>query len=196
MSDRRIRRTRQALQGALIELIIERGYEATTVADIAERADVGRSTFYAHFADKEDLLRSGIDALHGWIREQSGPGRPRAEGHPALGFVGPMLQHANESRDIFRAFAGKRSGQLVEGLFHDLWIELLREGWPEAEPHALHAIAGAFGATLTWWLTEAEELGPAEVEARFCALITPILPGRARGSGPQGSRAEPEAPRR
>ena len=56
--DRRSRRTRQALHQALIRLIVERGYDEITVADIADAADTGRSTFYAHFTDKDDLLRS------------------------------------------------------------------------------------------------------------------------------------------
>src|SRR5690606_22537701 len=54
--DRRVRRTRQALLQALIELTTEQGYEHVTVQGIAERANVGRTTFYAHFRDKEELL--------------------------------------------------------------------------------------------------------------------------------------------
>lgn len=54
--DRRIRRTRDALHLALIELMMERGYERITVSDIIARADIGRSTFYTHYRDKDDLL--------------------------------------------------------------------------------------------------------------------------------------------
>ena len=61
--DRRSRRTRQALHQALIRLIVERGYDEITVGDIADAADSGRSTFYAHFTDKDDLLRSAGDYL-------------------------------------------------------------------------------------------------------------------------------------
>ena len=50
--DRRVQRTRQLLQDALISMMIEKGYAATTVQDIIGRANVGRATFYAHFADK------------------------------------------------------------------------------------------------------------------------------------------------
>src|SRR4051812_15011818 len=62
-ADRRVRRTRRNLTDALIGLILERGYEAITVQDILDRADIGRSTFYAHFRDKDALLLSCFDDL-------------------------------------------------------------------------------------------------------------------------------------
>lgn len=55
-TDRRIRRTRQVIQDALIALIREKGFETVTVQEIVDRADVNRSTFYFHFQDKYDLL--------------------------------------------------------------------------------------------------------------------------------------------
>ena len=54
--DRRVGKTRRALKEALTDLILEKGYEGVTVQDVIDRADVGRSTFYAHFIDKDDLL--------------------------------------------------------------------------------------------------------------------------------------------
>jgi AcrR family transcriptional regulator len=74
--DRRARRTRQALHQALMRLIVERGYEQVTVADIAEAANVGRSTFYAHFTDKDDLLRSAAGNLRAIVIEEHRPRRP------------------------------------------------------------------------------------------------------------------------
>jgi AcrR family transcriptional regulator len=55
--DRRVRRTRQALQDALFTLMTEKGYDAVTVQDTIDRADVGRSTFHSHYADKDELLQ-------------------------------------------------------------------------------------------------------------------------------------------
>ncbi|MBN9138523.1 MAG: TetR family transcriptional regulator, partial [Phyllobacterium sp.] len=59
--DRRIARTRATLQHALISLIPKKGYEAITVEDICDVANVGRSTFYAHCTGKDDLKRRGLD---------------------------------------------------------------------------------------------------------------------------------------
>jgi len=53
-NDRRVERTQQLLRAALLSLIEEKGFEALTVQDIIDRANVGRATFYSHFDNKED----------------------------------------------------------------------------------------------------------------------------------------------
>lgn len=60
IQDRRVRRTRAALVDAFLELVVERPYDEIAVGDIIERAGVGRSTFYQHVANKEDLLRQSL----------------------------------------------------------------------------------------------------------------------------------------
>jgi AcrR family transcriptional regulator len=61
--DRRVQKTRKLLQEALIELVAEKGYESVTIQEILDQANVGRSTFYAHFQDKDQLLHSILDRL-------------------------------------------------------------------------------------------------------------------------------------
>jgi len=61
--DRRVQKTRKLLQDALIELVAEKSYETVSIREILERANVGRSTFYAHFQDKDQLLHSILDRL-------------------------------------------------------------------------------------------------------------------------------------
>src|SRR5437899_3343596 len=61
--DRRIPRTRAMLQHALTSLILKKGYDAITIQDICDKANVGRSTFYAHYTSKDDLKRSGFAHL-------------------------------------------------------------------------------------------------------------------------------------
>lgn len=55
-SDRRVHRTREVLQKALIELISEHGYDTITIQDIVDRANVGRTTFYLHYTSKDELF--------------------------------------------------------------------------------------------------------------------------------------------
>ena len=123
--DRRVKRTRRALHEALIGLILEKGYEAITVQDIADRADVGRSTFYAHFVDKDALLLGGFDALPAFR-----PDRPRdAPGDGAetlFEFSLDMFHHAHEQRRLFRALVGQRSGVLLVRQLELLLSDLVR----------------------------------------------------------------------
>jgi AcrR family transcriptional regulator len=67
--DRRVQRTQDLLREALLSLIREKGFDALSVQDIIDRANVGRATFYAHFDNKQDLLLSGFDGLRESLKE-------------------------------------------------------------------------------------------------------------------------------
>src|SRR5438552_2676589 len=105
--DRRVQRTRALLQEALLALMTEKGYEETTVQDIIDRANVGRATFYAHFADKETLLTSRLEDLRNSLseRQRQAPG--------SLGFSLAMLEHARSHLPVWSAIVGRDSGALV-----------------------------------------------------------------------------------
>ncbi len=70
-TDRRVQRTRELLQKSLIDLIGERGYDAITIQDIVDRANVARTTFYVHYSSKDDLFMSCHEAIVSEFR--SGP---------------------------------------------------------------------------------------------------------------------------
>src|SRR6266516_4765255 len=108
-TDRRVQRTRQLLQDALISMMIEQGYEATTVQDIIDRANVGRATFYAHFADKETLLTSRLEDLRNFLgeRQRQAPG--------GLHFSLAMLEHARSHLPVWPAFVGVLTWWLDQG---------------------------------------------------------------------------------
>src|SRR5262245_53483333 len=71
--DRRVQRTKTSLHDALIGLAIEKPYPSIAVKEILDRANVGRSTFYTHFRDKDDLLESGIHEV--LLSMHDGPAR-------------------------------------------------------------------------------------------------------------------------
>ena len=71
--DRRITRTRKALTEALVELGLERGFESLKIRDIAERADVGYSTFYRHYKSKNDLLTCHLREIQREIQREMYP---------------------------------------------------------------------------------------------------------------------------
>lgn len=62
-TDRRVQRTRELLQKALINLINEQGYDAITIQDVVDRANVGRTTFYLHYSSKDELFMSCHQAV-------------------------------------------------------------------------------------------------------------------------------------
>ncbi|HEY6157139.1 MAG TPA: TetR/AcrR family transcriptional regulator [Gemmatimonadales bacterium] len=172
-TDRRVQRTRQLLQDALIAMMIEKGYEATTVQDIIDRANVGRATFYAHFADKDTLLASRLEDLRSFLgeRQRQAPG--------SFGFSLAMLDHARSHVPVWRAIVGRESGALVlqrvQSMIADLAGSDLKAlsfaGTRAQRDLAVQYIAGAFMAVLTWWLDRGANLSPEEVDAIFRRLV-------------------------
>jgi AcrR family transcriptional regulator len=180
--DRRVQRTRKLLQDALNSMMIEKGYEATTVQDIIDRANVGRSTFYAHFADKETLLASRLEDLRAFLAQQQRQARMvRGNGARArdLAFSLPMLNHARDHVQLYGAIIGRESGAIVLKRVHRTIAELAYDdlealGFKGAAPQrdlAAEYLAGAFMAVLTWWLDHGAKLSPEEVDAIFRRLV-------------------------
>ena len=175
--DRRVRRTRGALRDALVALIIERGWDGFSVQDLCERADVGRSTFYMHFADKEEVLAGGFADLGKEIRAQLA----RSEAARPLGFSRALLDHAREHLRVFRAMVGRRSSHLVQGKMRDLVRELVREDMagllpPGARREGTAAfLAGAFFELLIWSLEAKPPTTAEQADALFQELAAPVL---------------------
>jgi AcrR family transcriptional regulator len=175
-------RTRAALRQALISLILERGWDAIGIHDICQRAKIGRSTFYTHFADKEELLLTGFDELRRALR------MPRSDGSPeGLRFARGLLEHAHENRRLFRALVGKRSSLAVQRRFLQLIVELLAEELGARDEPTLNYLAGALFQLVFWWLEARKPLPPLELDALFQRLSAPVLAAaraaRASGSG-------------
>ncbi|CAN7260625.1 TetR/AcrR family transcriptional regulator [Pseudoduganella sp. LjRoot289] len=93
--DRRRQKTRTALHGAFLGLLLDQGYDALKIGDVVERANVGRSTFYEHYRTKHDLLRASIGepfaVLADLVLDQ-----PAAERLPGL------LQHFRDNQRVAR----------------------------------------------------------------------------------------------
>jgi len=188
-ADRRVQRTRRALSEALVELILERGWTAVSVQDVCDRANIGRSTFYSHFGDKEDLLIAGLDDLGQAVR---GLGSVR-NGDPPLGFVRGVIEHAQEQRALFRAVIGKNGGHLVQLRFREMLTGLFTEDFTALAPTspqlgpAVAYVAGAFSELLIWWLETRSPLDAPQLEQLFHRMTTPVVdqlrdaPGLAAG---------------
>jgi len=169
-TDPRVVRTRAALRQALISLILERGWDAVGIHDICQRAQIGRSTFYTHFADKEELLLVGFDELRRWLRGSRAAGSPEG-----FRFTRGLLEHAHENRRLFRALVGKRSSLAVQRRFLQLIVELIADELEQPDEPTLNYLAGALFQLVFWWLEARKPLPPAELEAIFQRLSAPVL---------------------
>ncbi len=202
--DRRVQRTRQLLRGALLSLIRERGFEALSVQDIIDRANVGRATFYAHFENKQDLLVSGFEELRASLRERQRRALSREAGmeERVLAFSQEMFTHADEYRDLFRAMAGKRSGAMVQSLVHKLLLDLVREdvkavmrrgtASPDPTEALVRFITGGMFGLLMWWLQGNMRVSSEELNTLFRRLALPVLkaaPHEAQ-AGARGARSQ------
>ena len=164
-ADRRVGRTRALLQKALIELIDERGYEAITIQEIVDRANVARTTFYVHYTSKDDLFLSCHEAILGEF--ESGPLRPHPLSREELlsPDVPPGMilayQHLLDARaHLYPVFQGKDGSLILRRIrdwsAHEIEVNL-RAVFDEADsiiPFDLLAnyLAGAQIALMQWWL--------------------------------------------
>jgi AcrR family transcriptional regulator len=164
--DRRVRRTRRALRAALLELVTERGYDKVTVQDVLDRADVGRSTFYAHFRDKDALFASCFDDLRAGLQRDL----DHAAGHPRNGTqpLGVIFEHAYRNQAVYQAVGVAH----LHGLLFDALLEHLRGG-PVRQPAEIVAEyhASALVGVLGWWVRAGFPYGPAEM-SRICLEVT------------------------
>ena len=97
--DRRTQRTRQALMTAFVDLMLERGYEAVSVADVVERANIGRSTFYVHFAGIEGILKQSLAFPSSRLL-------PLTDGTATPESLASILEHVRGQRRINKVFFG------------------------------------------------------------------------------------------
>ena len=190
--DRRIQRTRQLLHEALIALILEKGYDAITVQDILERANLGRSTFYAHYRDKEDLLLSGFQALFDafqkeYLQVASPLADPVQAGRDLSLF---FFRHAGSHHGLFRAMIGEQGSKHIMDHTQAYLTQLIRSAIvarlsdrsrdvsrSQDLPLDLLAyyISSSFLSLLTWWLDHDLPYTPEQMDVLYQQLVFPGL---------------------
>jgi AcrR family transcriptional regulator len=106
--DRRVRRTRAALRDAFLALVLEKGYEKTTIQDILDRADVGRSTFYVHYRDKEALLMALFDAMRDQLERELAD-IPASDPVDVTLPAALLYEHAYRNQRVYRALCRRQA---------------------------------------------------------------------------------------
>ena len=180
--DRRAQRTRQLLHDAMFSLMLEKRYDKITVQDIIDRANVGRSTFYAHFQDKEDLALSGMVQMLDQLGQAVGQD---ASGGLSLMPVLALFQHVQENQHFFKA--------LTRGRGLDLFFERGQVYWTRRLEAALQAqlpqgqlssvpipiiatsVSGALITLLKWWLDNKMPYTPERMDEIARQLTMPMI---------------------
>jgi AcrR family transcriptional regulator len=194
-TDRRIQRTRQSLRTALLALIKEQGYDAISIEDITERANVGRATFYLHYKDKEDLLLEEFSEManekaqvlsavpfSAWLQSQEDIVDPKEErAAPPLLIV---FEHIHENAELYYILLkSERSSRIVERIrkISTEAIVQFMETRAKTDPIPFRFqvpiefiaafFSGALLSTVDWWLEEGMRHTPREMTHLFQDLF-------------------------
>lgn len=173
--DRRIKRTHNLLTNALVTLALQKGYDAVTIRDITDQADISYSTFFRHFPDKDALFMSFIaDVMHE-MRDLIGNHEPVEEQGTVL------FQHIFENQSLYKVLLGGLSSSamvqrvqamIVEAILHE--FPLSSSGFLPPEIAANHFAASAL-ALVKWWLDNDLPYSPEKMGAIYLTLIVKPL---------------------
>ena len=180
--DRRAQRTRQLLHDAMFSLMLEKRYDKITVQDIIDRANVGRSTFYAHFQDKEDLALSGMVQMLDQLGQAVGQD---ASGGLSLMPVLALFQHVQENQHFFKALTRGRGLDLFFERGQVYWTQRLEaalqaqlpQGQSSSVPIPIIAtsVSGALITLLKWWLDNKMPYTPERMDEIARQLTMPMI---------------------
>lgn len=182
--DRRQRKSREAIFAALIQLLERKDFSQITVGEIIERADVGRTTFYAHFETKEYLLKQLCEDLFCHIVDAA-QGNQTTHRHlfrcdaPDSVFL-HLLQHllrndnhilqllACPNNDLFLQYFKENLREIVESQ-----LQLFEVRKSEKLPHSLWVdhIASTFVETVRWWINHGMKESPETIFEYFCLAV-------------------------
>lgn len=184
--DRRVARTQKRLREALHSLIHERDYDSIAVKEILDRADVGRSAFYMHFRDKDELLVSALHEILGSVPSS----RLLADGNRGerlLWFSLPVFEHLYRLRDAGELKLGPKGRAVLHGHLQTVLAALIEEDVKKmfrARRRAagqipldllVRYIDSTFILVLNWWVENKCPVPPKRADELFRSLIVPTL---------------------
>jgi AcrR family transcriptional regulator len=177
-ADARVRRTRLQLGTALLNLIIEKPINDVTVQDILDRSGVGRSTFYLHYRDKDDLLLSQLETF---LETISNSLSDRKDNSHRVIPVAELFAHIGNQNKLYRVLSDsghlKDFFELAEGYFaRGIERRLTESGRltkiPQRELAArASALSGSLLSLLRWWLDRGEKESPQEMDQMFHRMV-------------------------
>ena len=176
-NDRRSQRTRQALGDALVDLMMKKGYDAISVKDIIDHANVGRSTFYAHFADKDELFVSQLDRVVDLLSRDTEQEQP--DGNPYFPSLG-LFRHVGQQWRLYKILTWDSGVDLLTSHLHDALSEKIAvrlaasgQAYELPVPSMAAFLSGSFLTLLKWWLDNKMIYSPEQMDDIFQKLALP-----------------------
>lgn len=177
--DPRVIRTRQLLRDALVSLIPERGYDAISIQDIADRATINRTTFYLHYRDKNELLEEAFYQLI--VKATPLPSLegipPQKEGLESIALIFRQISHHS---DFFRILLNEESAPmfntLVRRYITDVCLKWVLALQPDdtrvlVDPEiAINFLGSAYLGVVAWWLQDDMKQSPEEMAGHLMNL--------------------------
>lgn len=177
--DRRSRRTRHLVQSALMDLLLEKRYEAITVRDILDRAGIGSSTFYTHYFDKEDVQMALIEQMLEQLSQPISQNRAKPGPLPSLALFRHIQEHSQHFQALVRGHAEEKVWEVAQTTLSRRIEQALASTYAEKHspsvPLAVMAqyLAGAFLSLLKWWIETEMPYSPERMDEIFLQLALP-----------------------
>jgi AcrR family transcriptional regulator len=181
--DRRITRTRAQLRDSLWDLILKQGYDAITISDITEHADLGRTTFYLHYKDKDDLLTQSIDEVAAELVQrldafQPGVGKLK----PATELI---FEHAAENAEFYQILLQGHGVETTAGRVQEIINHHITQGFEIALqqlggnaatlalplPLLIQFFSTSLLGIVIWWLENEMPFSPQEIADQYYQLL-------------------------
>ena len=185
--DRRQQKTRTAIFSAFTSLLAEKSYSKITVQEIIDAANVGRTTFYAHFETKDDLLKELCEELFGHIigsaMDCTHTHGLYSDGSDPESVFCHLLQHLQENDKNIIALLSCESSEMFLRFFKDSLNELVRSQFINQnrkantdipEDFLINHISGSFVEMVLWWIKGHRKQTPEDLDRYFRAVIEPI----------------------
>jgi len=194
-TNRRVRRTRNLLGDALVELMHEKAFADIKIQHVLDRAGISRSTFYAHYSDKDDLFVSDVDEFFQGMATMLSRQR---EASDRVAPAREIFAHLAEARKFYDALvaSGKvhdamemAQGHFARGIEQRL-AELPRAKGisPRERPAISNAFAGSLLSLLKWWINHGNPGSPAQMDDTYHRLVWSGIGGSGHGTTPQLAR--------
>jgi len=169
--------------------VLEKKYESITVQAILDRANVGRSTFYTHFRDKDELLVSGFENVKSLLQSAQAAGKamPGKSYEKIIGFSLAMFEHANEYRAVNRALMGSQAEAVVRRQIHATLEGIVGPEVKAAMQCRKRAdvtvsselltffLVSTYISVLTWWLNARNPVPPKDIHEAYRHFVVPSL---------------------